>query len=159
MSAVILAFAFSLSMKVEVKETVVDTHIYEVPMIQENTLIPRTQILGLVVEDEISILIDKLMMCESGGNWEAVNPKDLDGTPSWGLFQFKPSTWKLYVKKYDLWEWQNFDDADWWNTMMNGDLQRIVVEKMFLDKDVRLATREFPGCSRKLGLKQNYANH
>jgi hypothetical protein len=114
------------------------------------------QVLGVLVDD-IDDLIDKLCHCESGCNSQAVNPMDTDGTASWGMFQFKPSTWRLYVKKYDLFLWQNFDDADWWNTMMSGELQRIVVEKMFRDPDVRLATREFPGCSKILGLKQNYA--
>lgn len=121
----------------------------------ENTF----QVLGVAVEEEDNLkgLIDSLMMCESGGNWQAVNPNDLDNTPSWGLFQFKPTTWRHYVKKYDLFQWTNFDDADWWNTIMNGDLQRIVVERMFIDPQVRLRTTEFPGCSKKLGLKQNYS--
>ena len=128
-----------------------------------STLVQRgmqleTQVLAVKIEeDKVSELIDKLMMCESGGNQNALNPADTDGTPSNGLFQFKRTTWKYYVKKYDMFEWQNFDEADWENTMWSGDLQREVVERMFIDPDVRLRTTEFPDCSKKLGLKQNYA--
>jgi hypothetical protein len=123
--------------------------------IQENTFTP--QVLGSLYSDPVPDLIDQLLMCESSGNQNAINPRDLDGTPSYGLFQFKPSTWKLYVKKYDLFEWERFDEVDWHNTMMNGELQRIVVELMFRDPQVRLRTREFPGCSKKLGLLENYS--
>jgi hypothetical protein len=118
-----------------------------------------TQTLGILIarEEKIPGLIDKLSICESGGNNLAINPRDTDGTPSYGEFQFKTTTWEMYVKRYDLFEWQNFDEADWYNTMMADDLQRIVVEKMFCDKNVRLVTTEFPTCARRLGLKQNYA--
>lgn len=31
--------------------------------------------------------------CESGGDSQALNPKDTDGLPAFGLFQFKQATW------------------------------------------------------------------
>jgi len=41
-------------------------------------------------------IVPDLISCESSGNAHALNPKDRDGTPSYGLLQFKPST--LYVE-------------------------------------------------------------
>lgn len=38
------------------------------------------------------IWLARLMNCESGIKANAVNPNDLDNTPSWGILQFKDST-------------------------------------------------------------------
>lgn len=142
-----------------------ELHIREMIIYQGNTLAPiaknpiNKEVLGVKVEPpDLSYLIDRLMECESGGNQHALNPVDLDGTPSNGLFQFKRSTWKFYIKKYNLFGWQNFNEADWENTLWVGDLQRIVVERMFVDPDVRLRSREFPDCAKRIGLRENYAN-
>lgn len=88
------------------------------------------------------VWIGKLEQCESSGNPDAVNPNDLDGTPSYGAFQFKPSTFAMYVRKYGI----SADAKDF----MNRSVQRNIVERMMNDGDVRW-TREFPDCVRKLG--------
>jgi hypothetical protein len=137
----------------------------QIMMYHGNTIIPISQIhitpkvLGVlsVDDDHINFLIDELCDCESGCDTLKVNRRDTDGTPSYYCFQFKPSTWRLYVKKYDLFEWQSFYEEDWWNTMASCDLQREVVSLMFRDPDVRLRSGEFPGCSKILNLRENYA--
>lgn len=108
--------------------------------------------------DPIKEKIALLKKCESGGNPNALNPIDLDGTPSYGCFQFKISTWKNYVIKYNLFNWKELEEADWFNTMWSCDLQEIVVEKMFFDPNVKLRTTEFPTCSKLLSIKENYVD-
>lgn len=94
--------------------------------------------------------INNLGSCESGNNQNAINPEDLDGTASYGRFQFKPGTWKHYITKYDLFERDGWEEADWTNAMMAGDLQEIVLTHMIYDSKVNFA-REFPACVRKYG--------
>ena len=64
-------------------------------------------------------LIDCLALKESSNNPEVINWDD-GGSPSYGLLQFKRSTWNFYcVEKYNL-----PDD------IMNPDYQRLCAEKM-----------------------------
>lgn len=93
------------------------------------------------------IFISKLSGCESRNNPSAVNPQDLDGTPSYGRFQFKIKTWKAYVRRYDLWKWRSWEEADYWNSIYAGDMQEVVVRKMLHDSKVNMAN-EFPDCWR-----------
>jgi hypothetical protein len=81
----------------------------------------------------------KLEMCESSGNPKAVNPRDLDGTPSYGLLQFKPSTFEMYSKRYSI-----------EGELMDPEAQRALVRAMMDDERVRWH-REFPACVERLG--------
>jgi len=92
----------------------------------------------------------KMRMCESSDNQMAINPNDLDGTPSYSLYQFKPPTFKGYVIKYDLFNWREWDDADWRNNLMSRWHQEEIMTRMIEDPDVKW-TREFPDCIRKHG--------
>lgn len=87
-----------------------------------------------------------LEWCESNGNNNAINPKDRDGTPSYGAFQFKPSTFKGYAAKYKMFDSQPLDSL-----VMNYAMQRAIVARMIDDPTVRWSN-EFPACSRKIGL-------
>lgn len=75
-----------------------------------------------------------LVQCESGGNPKAINPKDRDGTPSYGLLQFKPSTFRAFAKAYGI-----------TGVLMNADAQRAIVRKMMNDKSVNWL-QQFPDC-------------
>jgi len=99
--------------------------------------------------------INALAVCESGNNQSAINPVDKDGTSSNGLFQFKRTTWKNYITKYNLFSWQAFEEEDFENALWDGYAQRIVVEKMFKDPEVNLWW-EFPDCSQQLNLQKTY---
>jgi hypothetical protein len=64
-------------------------------------------------------LIDKIAFCESSNNPEAVNWND-NGSPSWGLLQFKETTFQHFcVNKYNL-----------PNDIMDGDIQRECADRM-----------------------------
>ncbi len=95
--------------------------------------------------------VKAMARCESWGNPLAVNEKDLDGTPSYGLYQFKPGTFRHYVRKYGLFDWEKWTAKDWKSAIWNGEYQETVFRKMIIDSEVDLR-REFPGCTRKLGL-------
>ena len=134
-------------------------------IVQNNTLsspkipqIVNSLTLGsLFIAEDIDYLIDQLSVCESGNNQSAINPVDKDGTASNGLFQFKRTTWKHYIIKYNLFSWQVFEEEDFENALWDGNAQRVVVEKMFKDPQVNLRL-EFPDCSKSLNLEKNYGN-
>ena len=91
-----------------------------------------------------------MRLCESSDNPVAINPNDLDGTPSYGLYQYKPDTFKGYVIKYNLFDWKNWDKADWENALMSRWHQEEVMTKMIPDLDVVWET-EFPDCTKQNG--------
>lgn len=80
-----------------------------------------------------------LIMCESSGRPEAINPVDLDGTASYGLLQFKPSTFEHFKKAYGI-----------EGELMDPEAQKAIVRRMMDDKSVRWE-QQFPACVRKLG--------
>jgi hypothetical protein len=88
-----------------------------------------------------SIYMYKLAMCESGGNWNALNPKDLDGTPSKGKYQFKDSTFNWLSGKYKIAT----------TSIWNGNEQDLIVSRMIDDPSINMKM-QFPDCVRKLGL-------
>ena len=81
-----------------------------------------------------------LEWCESRGVATAVNPKDRDNTPSYGLLHFKPSTLALFEKQYGI-----------TGDIMNPDTQEKIVEQMILRGGIDWH-QQFPECTRKLGL-------
>lgn len=44
----------------------------------------------------------KLSTCESNNNEKAVNPRDSDGKPAYGLYQYKLGTFMSLAKKYSV---------------------------------------------------------
>lgn len=88
----------------------------------------------------------ELRKCESGGNDTALNPKDLDGTPSHGRYQFKDTTFYGFAKQYGIKV----------TSHKNGDEQEMILDRMILDDKVDL-TFQFPDCTTRIGLpKLNY---
>ncbi len=96
---------------------------------------------------EQEVWLSALQWCESRGRDDAVNKVDRDGTPSFGRYQFKISTYAFFSKKYGLASTTDY---------MNGEQQREIVIRMLLDKDIsdsQLRTRQFPDCiQHKIGL-------
>lgn len=82
-----------------------------------------------------------LEFCESRGNPNAINKEDLDGTPSYGAFQFKPSTLDLFAKKYGIAT----------TTIMDYKVQNAVVIQMILHRNEINWSQQFPWCVKKLG--------
>lgn len=110
-------------------------------------------------EKEIShqqkVWIFALEFCESKGKGiEAINPKDLDNTPSYYHFQWKPSTFKSYAIKYKLLR-NDLEYEDYFNWMSDYDLQYKIVSRMVNDKNITPHIWRnvlFPGCIKRLGL-------
>lgn len=100
------------------------------------------------------VWINALEWCESGGNPEAINPSDSDGTPSYYSFQFKSSTFRGLGEKYGV-----IDKGLSYDVLMTKiketDLQRAIVRYMIKDKDIRIQS-QFPGCVRKIGFPPQY---
>ena len=91
--------------------------------------------------------VSALRWCESRGVDTAVNKRDRDGTPSYGAFQFKPSTYAYFARKYGMASTTDY---------MNAEAQKEIVGRMLLDKDIsdrQLRTQQFPDCiQRVIGL-------
>jgi hypothetical protein len=81
-----------------------------------------------------------LEWCESSGKPEAINPNDLDNTPSYGAFQFKPSTFEYFSKLYGI-----------TGELMDRDVQYEIVSQMVLHRDEIAWDKQFPWCVKKLG--------
>lgn len=84
-----------------------------------------------------------LEWCESRGNPKAINPKDRDNTPSYGLLQFKPSTLTLFAKLYGI--------ATTSKGVMDPATQTAIVTQMIVRGGVDWSA-QFPVCSHRLGL-------
>ncbi len=93
------------------------------------------------ISTPLDTYLDRLEICESGGNPKALNPKDLDGTPSKGAFQFKDTTFTYFSRKYGIKT----------TSIWNREEQRSLVKRMATDPQVNMK-RQFPDCVRKLGL-------
>lgn len=98
----------------------------------------------VVASSTIDIWIHNLALCESGGRWDALNPRDSDGTPSKGKFQFKDRTFNVLSEKYQIAT----------TTIWNGDEQERIVRRMIEDPDMDLRF-QFPACIKKLGLPES----
>lgn len=90
---------------------------------------------------ELDSYIMSLGKCESNNNPHALNPDDLDHTPSKGRFQFKTGTFNYFSQKYHIAT----------TSIWNGDEQEKIVRRMSQDPTVNFH-RQFPDCSRRLGL-------
>jgi hypothetical protein len=100
------------------------------------------------------VWINALEWCESKGIQTAINPNDLDNTPSYYSFQFKPSTFKYYGEKYKIIP-EGLSDSEISEKIKDHFLQREIVSKMLNDKSVNLR-RQFPACVRSLGLPKQF---
>lgn len=84
--------------------------------------------------------IHDLEGCESGFDETAINPEDLDGTPSYGCFQFKPGTFIAFSARYHL-----------RGELMDCNAQREIVRRMVAEAENINWEQQFPGCVAKLG--------
>lgn len=84
----------------------------------------------------------RLMYCESGMKATAVNPKDLDNTPSYGILQFKPSTFRWGAAQVGIATSTFYMDAE---------SQVAIVENWIINGGIDWY-QQFPACIKKLGL-------
>lgn len=107
---------------------------------------------------KLAIVLADLAFCESGFNEKALNPNDLDNTPSYGLFQFKPSTLYFYALKYQV--LSDIEQAEIQNVIYDGSIQLKTVAKMIENRGHKESfwLQQFPGCYKKYKDKWNKLN-
>lgn len=108
---------------------------YKVETIVETVHIPK----GLTPAQ--IIWLAQLMDCESGINRNAINPNDLDNTPSHGILQFKTQTFDNFTVKYGI-----------EGELMDAEAQVAIVTYWLLNPDEITWGQQFPACVKKLGL-------
>lgn len=118
---------------------------------------PEAQIALFWADSPQKPWVYKMVECESSFNPNAINPKDSDGTASFGILQFKPPTFRYFVMKYNLFNWREWEEADWRNALMSDTHQLIVFKKMISDPEVNLK-KQFPACIKKNGYPPKTGN-
>lgn len=119
------------------------------PMIVSVTYEAPKKVL-LKINHEQETYIAALEWCESRGVVTAVNPNDLDNTPSYYSWQWKPSTFKYFGVKYKILP-EQITDAEATKVMTDYAMQRRVIEQMVLHRDQIEWAKQFPGCTKKIG--------
>lgn len=71
--------------------------------------IARAEAPEISYQDKFDQWILNLGNCESGNNPHKINPKDTDGTPSLGRFQYKVGTFIEMNKKYNVFPDEKID--------------------------------------------------
>ncbi len=103
-----------------------------------------------------------LEWCESGGRLDAINERDLDGTPSYGPLEFKPATILYFGMRYGVIVQQAADAPDLYTLsdgsiggitelVMDYGIQRAVLAEMIRHRDSIDWLQQFPDCVRRLG--------
>lgn len=87
------------------------------------------------------IWLAHLMDCESDIDSTAINPNDLDNTPSWGILQFKPETFSSFAVKYGI-----------TGELMHPESQVAIVTHWILNPGEVRWEQQFPACVRAWGL-------
>lgn len=104
--------------------------------------VAATPTVGLVsLSHQQTAWLGALEWCESRGNPKAINPKDRDNTPSYGILQFKPSTFSLFATLYGLSSTTDY---------MDPDAQEAIVKQMILQGGIRW-NYQFPACTAMIG--------
>lgn len=94
-----------------------------------------------------------LEWCESNGVVTAVNPNDLDNTPSYYSFQWKPSTFKAYALRYELLTPEQLNTPEKvMAEMANYNTQVLILNEMIGEREKINWKHEFPDCVRKYGI-------
>lgn len=113
-------------------------------------IMPVTEITPLLSHSQ-EVWLHALEWCESRGVVTAVNPKDLDNTPSYYSFQFKPGTFKGFGLQYGVLKKEEVDTKEeLMEKLKDYELQKAIVTQMILDPKTSWYT-QFPGCVKKLG--------
>lgn len=88
------------------------------------------------------IWLARLMNCESRLNEKAINPNDTDNTPSYGILQFKPSTFAGGARELGLATTTSYMDAE----------AQVAIVTHWILKGGTDWHQQFPACTAKLGL-------
>lgn len=104
-----------------------------------------------------TIWISALEWCESRGKKTAINAKDLDGTPSYYSFQFKPGTFLYFGQLYGVLDkgltLSDITDKD---IIKDYEITKDIVEAMVAHRNEISWETQFPGCVRQIGKPPAY---
>jgi hypothetical protein len=97
----------------------------------------------------LNTILSDLIECESKWNPNAINPKDRDGTPSYGLLQFKPGTLYSEAKRYGILE--DIERGEIMNLIYDPQVQIDVAIEMIKHNlhSEKFWLQQFPGCFLK----------
>ena len=98
-------------------------------------------------KDAVSLILERLALCESGGNPLAIHKLDGDGTDSVGILQFKLATFMQEARRFGLFPYAEAADLE--NLWPDKESQMAVAGAM-LRKD-RANLRHWYICSKKVG--------
>lgn len=107
----------------------------------------KEDILNILERNKILQKMEDLALCESSNNPLALNPDD-KGTPSYGLFQYKETTWKRYIKQYNL--LPEAEEHEYMNFIYDEELQRKLT--FLILKNEKDGWRHWYNCGIKIGL-------
>lgn len=113
------------------------------------------QIIQKVASPRIQAILTDLAECESTNDPNATNPIDLDGTPSHGLLQFKPSTLYLFAKEFKV--LPEIEPAEIYNVLYDPEIQVAVAEKMIEKYGHQRSfwQQQWPACSARYNYWEN----
>lgn len=129
------------------------TTFFALPLTTSQTDVPRETPQSVTRETpdhRLETWLSALEWCESQGLGTAINPEDLDGTPSYFWYQFKPSTFLGFGKQYGLLASTTKLEGILDREMKDYELTRNIVRHMARDPKVNLYN-QFPWCLKKLG--------
>jgi len=108
--------------------------------------------LGLTYKQfaKLKKILVSLRRCESSNDDTAINEVDLDGTSSYGRFQFKPDTLYDWGMKYKLLP-ANLERSEAINFVMDGDLQQKILIRAIIESGLsdEWWLSQFPWCSAR----------
>lgn len=96
------------------------------------------------------VYLHALEWCESRGYNDAKNPNDLDGTPSYSNFQWKPETMIGFAIQYKIIH-PSSTIEQFPELVKDYELQDSILREMLKDKEVDWKW-QFPGCTKKIGM-------
>lgn len=113
-----------------------------------DNLSPQTPNLPIkgIPRSKIEPLMVKLSVCESGNNPNKTNWYD-NGSPSYGLFQFKEKTWIEQIRKYNM--FPNTEDKELINLIYDRNTQETLTMLMLIEENGWL---HWKSCAKKVGL-------
>lgn len=112
---------------------------------------PTQEILRVIpkLSHQQEVWMYALEWCESNGVPEAINEVDLDGTPSYSSWQFKPSTLWGFAKQYGIAVPDTEEGKR--EALMDRAYQWEVLKQMVLHRNEVNWDQQFPWCVKKLG--------
>ena len=120
------------------------------PELKEFVSAPKVrELLAGIPNLKVRRILTDLIKCESNGDPNALNPKDKDSTPSYGLLQFKTKTLYSEGKRYNI--INDIEPREILNIIYFPEIQiKVAAEMIKNNKDnINWWKQQFPACAKK----------